>query len=118
MSTSHSFLFAGLLVGVSVAMPIGPSALLCIGRTLASGMRAGVATGFGAATVNVLHASLILVGLGEAAPMLHELGRGLGVVGGIFLLWTASRIARRRDLALRDGGTPAPHAWPPTPRRC
>lgn len=35
MIANHtSFLLAGMLVGLSVAMPIGPMGLLCIQRTL------------------------------------------------------------------------------------
>ena len=40
--TSIAFLYAGLLVGFSIAVPIGPMGLLCMQRTLASGMRVGV----------------------------------------------------------------------------
>ncbi len=96
MTMPSAPLAAGLMVGFSVAAPIGPMGLLCIQRTLASGMRVGVSTGLGAATVNVVYAALILAGLGWLAPWLASFGHWLSFAGGVFLLWSAARIARRR----------------------
>ena len=101
---------AGLLVGFSVAMPIGPMGLLCIQRTLASGTRHGISTGMGAATVNILYAGLIIVGLGQLAPAVASGGRVLGVAGGLFLLWSAARTMRRRPAAAGLGVAPRPLA--------
>jgi threonine/homoserine/homoserine lactone efflux protein len=55
----------GLLIGFSVAAPIGPMGLLCIRRTLERGRAAGVLTGLAAATVGALYAGG--AGLGLAA---------------------------------------------------
>ncbi len=94
--TSHVALFTGLVVGFSVAVPIGPMGLLCIQRTLACGMRAGVCTGLGAATVNVLYGALILLGMDRLAPLVVSGSRLLSFAGGLYLLWTASRTFRRK----------------------
>jgi threonine/homoserine/homoserine lactone efflux protein len=83
---NHASLFAGLLVGFSIAVPIGPMGLLCIQRTLVSGMRVGVSTGLGAATTNVLYGALILLSLDTAASSVASGGRVLSFAGGIFLL--------------------------------
>ena len=40
-----SSLLAGAFLGLAVAVPIGPMGLLCIERTLALGIKAGLATG-------------------------------------------------------------------------
>ena len=99
MMTTHISLFAGLMVGFSIAVPIGPMGLLCIQRTLASGMRVGVCTGLGAATVNVIYGALIIVGLDSLAPLVASGGRVLSFVGGVFLLWCAARtLLRKRGL--------------------
>ncbi len=96
MMTSHVSLFAGLVIGFSVAAPIGPMGLLCIQRTLTSGMRVGVCTGLGAATVNVVYGALIIAGLDKMAPVMASGGRVLSFVGGAFLLWCAARTLMRR----------------------
>ena len=90
MMTTHFSLFAGLMVGFSIAVPIGPMGLLCIQRTLASGMRVGVCTGLGAATVNVIYGALIIVGLDNLMPLVASSGRVLSFAGGVFLLWCAA----------------------------
>ena len=92
----HAFLFAGLLVGFSIAVPIGPMGLLCIQRTLASGLRAGVSTGLGAATANVLCGALIILGLDKVASLAASGGRVLNFAGGVFLLCSAARMALRQ----------------------
>lgn len=84
MIASHTSLIAGMLVGLSVAVPIGPMGLLCIERTLTSGPRVGILTGFGAATMNTAHAAVIIAGLGWLAPLIASAGRALGFAGGLF----------------------------------
>ena len=107
MTTSHTSLYAGLLVGLSVAVPIGPVALLCIQRTLASGMRAGVSTGVGAATVNVVYGALILLGLEQMGPLIAGCGRVLGFASGLVLLWSAARTLLRRPGVDAQGASAA-----------
>ncbi len=92
----HASLSTGLLVGLSIAVPIGPMGLLCIQRTLASGMKVGVSTGLGAATVNVAYGAMILLGLDKLAPWIASGGRLLTALGGLFLLWSAARTLMRR----------------------
>jgi len=89
--THHAFVFAGLLAGFSVAVPLGPMGLLCIQRTLESGMRAGIATGLGAATVNVLYGGLVILGLDSAVALVAGGSRVLGFAGGVLLLYSAAR---------------------------
>lgn len=104
MMTSHGFLFAGLVVGFSIAIPIGPMGLLCIQRTLTSGMRVGVCTGLGAATVNVIYGMLIILGLDRIAPVMAGGGRVLNFAAGAFLLWCAAHtLLRRRTLVDQPG---------------
>ncbi len=106
MIANHTSLLAGMLVGLSVAMPIGPMGLLCIQRTLTSGRRVGICTGLGAATMNTIHAGIIIAGLERLAPLMASASRLLGLVGGLFLLWCAARtLLRRRTSLSRPGAT-------------
>jgi threonine/homoserine/homoserine lactone efflux protein len=95
--TTHAFLFAGLFVGFSIAAPIGPMGLLCIQRTLVCGMRAGVSTGLGAATINVAYGALIILGLDKAASYVVSGGRVLSCAGGVILLCWAGRTMWHQD---------------------
>jgi len=106
MIADHTSLLAGMLVGLSVAVPIGPMGLLCIQRTLTSGARVGIYTGLGAATMNTIHAAVIIAGLEKLAPVMAGTGRVLGFAGGLFLLWCAAKtLLRRRTTLLQQPTT-------------
>lgn len=106
--TNHVSLLAGLLVGFTVAVPIGPMGLLCIQRTLAAGMMIGVSTGLGAVTVNIVYGAIILFGLDTVAPCVARSSRLLNAVGGLYLLWAAVRTLRHRRMVEEPSGITAP----------
>lgn len=51
-------IYKGLIIGLCVSIPVGPIAVLCIQRTLNRGKYHGFATGLGAATSDLVYASL------------------------------------------------------------
>jgi len=48
-------LIGGIIVGLMIAMPVGPVNILCIHRTIESGWRSGVISGLGAAAADMLY---------------------------------------------------------------
>lgn len=54
-----SFLLRGLIIGFSIAAPVGPIGVLCIRRTLAEGRASGLVSGLGAATADAIYAALL-----------------------------------------------------------
>ncbi len=48
------FLLKGLILGFSIAAPVGPIGVLCIRRTLSCGVRNGFISGLGAATADAI----------------------------------------------------------------
>ena len=96
---SNTPLLLGLAVGFSIAVPIGPMGILCIQRTLASGMRVGLCTGLGAATVNIAYGAAVVLGMESAAPWMERAGRVLSIAAGIVLLLMAARMLMRRHVA-------------------
>jgi threonine/homoserine/homoserine lactone efflux protein len=105
--TNSVSLSTGLLVGFAIAMPIGPMGLLCIQRTLTSGMKTGISTGFGAATVNVTHGAAMLLGLDTLSPWIASSRHVLSALSGLFLLWSASRTLMRRGTLRELSGNAA-----------
>ena len=91
----------GVVIGVSVAAPVGPIGLLCIRRTLTGGMRAGLQSGLGAATADFLFAIVAAAGISIVRlPWLDTAGAAV-------LLWMAFRLWRSPSApaeAARDGG--------------
>ena len=48
------FLYKGLLLGFSVAAPVGPIGILCINRTINKNFTSGFVSGLGAATADLI----------------------------------------------------------------
>lgn len=81
------FLLKGLVIGLSIAAPVGPIGLLCIRRTLAEGPAMGLATGLGAATADALYGAVAGFGLAAVSQALLGWQDALRLVGGAVLLW-------------------------------
>ena len=96
LSSSAATLLAGAGIGFSVAAPIGPIGILCIQRTLTSGLAAGLLTGLGAATVHVAYGTVAVIGLGAIAkPWLDGHEVVLGLISSTLLLGLAARSLRK-----------------------
>jgi len=82
-----SFFLKGMALGFAIAAPVGPIGVLCIRRTLANGRLTGFVTGLGAATADMLYASVASFGLTSAAALLTGMRFWLGLLGGLFLCY-------------------------------
>ncbi len=78
-------IFKATAFGFLVAMPVGPIGLLCISRTLASGLAAGLATGLGVALADGVYAGLVALGAAAFAATLTAHAAALQVAGGLAL---------------------------------
>ena len=63
-------LLSGAALGLSVAIPFGPISLLCVQRSITAGIRLGIVTGLGAASVNVVYMTLAMTGAGAVSAEL------------------------------------------------
>jgi len=81
------FLLKGLLLGFSIAAPVGPIGVLCIRRTLADGRAAGFVSGLGAATADAIYGSIAAFGLTIISGFLTSQEIALRLVGGAFLCY-------------------------------
>jgi len=81
------FLLKGILLGFSIAAPVGPIGVLCIRRTLANGIKNGFLSGLGAATADAIYGLLALLGISVVYIFLLEYQSYLHMIGGIFLLY-------------------------------
>jgi len=77
----------GLLLGLSIAAPVGPIGILCIRRTLMMGPWVGLVSGLGAATADSLYGCIAGFGLTAIADFLTHQSMGLRIVGGLFLCY-------------------------------
>jgi threonine/homoserine/homoserine lactone efflux protein len=86
------FFIKGLILGFSIAAPVGPIGLLCIRRTLAEGRVSGFVTGLGAATADALYGAVAAFGLTAVSSLLLSYQVPIRIIGGIFLLYVATKI--------------------------
>ena len=92
MDAALVILFAqSLLIGLSIAAPVGPIGLLVIQRTLQRGRVLGLATGLGAAVADAVYGAVGAFGVASLIHTLQSARVPLALGGGVFLLWLAWR---------------------------
>lgn len=104
----------GLLVGLSIAAPVGPIGILCIRRSLRDGMGIGFATGLGAATADAAYGCVAGFGLTAVSGFLVGHRHGIGIIGGAFLCYLGARTAFSKpasDAAAERSGVRHLGAW-------
>lgn len=87
-----NLLLQGLIIGFSIAAPVGAIGLLCINRTLLYGRLVGLVSGLGAATADGFYGCIAGLGLTLVADFLIEQQVWLKLIGGIFLCYLGIKI--------------------------
>ncbi len=96
----------GVLMGFSIAAPVGPIGVLCIRRTLSEGRWMGLFSGLGAATADALYGCVAGFGLTFVSSFLLRQQSVLRGVGGAFLCYLGVRtlLATPADSTASTGG--------------
>jgi len=81
------FLLKGMLVGIIIAIPVGPVGVLCIRRTILHGRLAGFVSGMGAATADAMFGIIAGFGLTVVSDWLLDYQNWLRLIGAAFLLF-------------------------------
>ena len=87
-----SFFLKGLILGFSIAAPVGPIGVLCIRRTLAFGQLNGLLSGLGAATADAFYGAVAGFGITFISMLLISQQHWLAWVGGFYLLYLGIKI--------------------------
>jgi len=82
-----NLLLRGIIIGFSIAAPVGPIGVLCIRRTLAEGRASGFASGLGAATADALYGCIAGFGLTFVSNLLIGQQMWIRLIGGLFLCY-------------------------------
>lgn len=67
---NFSFLFKGIIVGLVVAVPVGPIGVLCLCRTIIIGRLHGIVSGLGAATADAVYGCVAMFGISAISGLL------------------------------------------------
>ncbi len=97
------FFLKGIIVGIVIAVPVGPVGVLCIRRTIFDSRLAGFVSGLGAATADAMFGVIAAFGLTVISKLLIDYQEWLRFGGGALLLYI--------------GGTAVSKELPVGPRR-
>lgn len=100
------FFLKGLVLGLSIAAPVGPIGVLCIRRTLARGRLLGLVSGLGAATADAAYGAIAAFGLTAITTLLVNQQFWLALSGGFFLCFLGLKTfaAQPVERAATDSG--------------
>ena len=101
-----AFLLKGMLVGVVIAVPVGPVGILCIRRTILDGRLAGFFSGLGAATADSFFGIIAGFGLTVISDSLFYYQDWLRIGGGRSCSMSAAPLMA--DPKPSDPRTPTP----------
>jgi threonine/homoserine/homoserine lactone efflux protein len=79
--------FQGLVLGFSIAVPVGPIGVLCLRRSIAEGALVGFLCGLGAATADAIYGAIGALGLTLVTDVLVRQQVWLALLGGLFLCY-------------------------------
>lgn len=114
----YLFLFSGgFLIGLVVAIPVGPVNLICIRRTLSYGAISGFLSGLGGALGDGVFASVTAFGLTAISQLIEGYTKPLQLMGGIMLLGFGLTVFQADVSVLRDAEGAPVRERPPSPLR-
>ena len=92
-------LIEGIVIGLVVAVPVGPLGLLCINRALMMGPVCGFFSGLGVATADALAAGIAALGISLISGFLIEHQLALRFVGGLVLCYLGYKIYKTEPVS-------------------
>jgi len=100
------FLLKGILVGIVIAVPVGPVGILCIRRTILDGRLAGLFSGLGAATADSVFGIVAGFGLTVISDSLFYYQDYLRVGAAAFLLYVGISALMSDPMSKRSDDDP------------
>lgn len=100
-------LVAGVVLGLSIALPPGPVSLVCIQQSIVTGWRAGALASAGASVAHALYAIAAIAGAGAVAGALSDWHDLLQRFSALLLFALGLRTCLRRPNLSRSQATPA-----------
>lgn len=88
------FFLKGIILGFSIAAPVGPIGILCIRKTLQYGRLSGLFSGLGAAVADTVYGVIAAFGLTMLSNMLLAGQFWFRLLGGLFLLYLGIKTFR------------------------
>ena len=87
-----SFFIQGIIIGLTLAVPIGPISLLCIQRTISDGRLHGIISGLGVSTADSFYAAITVLGLTAISGLIIDQQVLFRSIAGIILILIGIRV--------------------------
>ncbi len=84
--TATLILIQCAIIGFSIALPVGPVAVLCIRRTLGAGPLGGLATGIGATVADTIFGAIAVFGITFVVEFIHRNEFIVQLIGAALLI--------------------------------
>jgi threonine/homoserine/homoserine lactone efflux protein len=84
----------GIIIGLTLAVPVGPISLVCIHRTVAGGRLHGIVSGLGVATADTFYAAVAFLGLTAVSGLIIGHQTLFRLLAGIILILVGIRVFR------------------------
>ena len=105
-----SLLIQGIIIGLTLAVPVGPISLLCIHRTVADGRMHGICSGIGVATSDSFYAAVAFLGLTIISGVIIAEQDLFRAVAGIILIYVGIRVFLSVPPDINTRPAPEPYA--------
>jgi threonine/homoserine/homoserine lactone efflux protein len=87
-----SIFIRGAIIGLGIAAPVGPIAILCMRRTIQRGMQYGFMTGMGAAVADAIYGAIAAFGVAAVSDFLERNQNHLMIIGGLVIIGLSIRV--------------------------
>jgi threonine/homoserine/homoserine lactone efflux protein len=87
-----SLFVQGIIIGLTLALPVGPLSLLCIQRAVTDGRLHGIVSGIGIATADSFYAAVVFLGLTLISGMILAQQSLFRLIAGIVLLLIGMKV--------------------------
>src|SRR5215831_18818863 len=84
-----NLLLRGMACGLMIAAPVGPVNVICVQRTITRGWKAGLISGFGSATADLLYGAVAAYSVSFVIAFLVREEFWIRLFGGIILIGIA-----------------------------
>lgn len=92
MITALEIILKGMLLGLTVSMPLGPIGIILINRTIKRGMISGFFSGLGLATADTLLALLAGIGFTVVVSFINEHRLIISIVAGLIIIGVGLKV--------------------------
>ena len=106
------FFLKGIVVGIVIAVPVGPVGVMCVRRTVIEGKLAGFVSGLGAATADAVFGVIAGFGLSVVSDLLISYQHWLRIAGaGLLLVVGGHSLLARQPPKLGSARKPESLSW-------